>query len=72
MASRRKRERNRRLAFMLEENACVCPNCGQRGRHFVAVDPIMLAVMQLPDTEPDGFWVCPKYYDPDTGRRIGH
>lgn len=65
--SRKKRDRNRALAAMLEYNSHVCPECGERGRHWVQV-PYTLEEM-LMGAQPAGFWTCRKFYD-ENGRRI--
>lgn len=45
----------------------VCPNCGEPGGHWIAM-PMNLE--QIMHSKPEqGFWICDKYYDPETGRR---
>jgi len=60
--NKKQRDKNRANAKKLEENSTVCPNCGERGKHWL-VDP-------APQFGGDlSGWVCPKLYGND-GRRL--
>lgn len=59
------RNSNRRNAWLLFENSRVCPECGERGFHFVSWEENVL----LNGTGERGFWTCPELYGED-GRRI--
>jgi len=61
--NRKQREQNKENARWLEYNASICPECGERGKHFV-VDPTPLF-----GGDYGGFWICGKFYGSD-GRRI--
>lgn len=65
--SRAKRNRNRELAKQLEWNSHVCPECGERGKHWVGA-PMSIQDWML-GSEQQGFWTCDKFYD-ETGRRM--
>jgi len=69
--NKEKRNRNRANARALKENAHVCPECGERGgKHWVQWE--VYTLQHLLENKPAaGFWVCPKFYDPVTGRRVG-
>lgn len=67
MTSRKKRERNRSLAKELEYNSHICPECGERGKHWMQM-PFSLEDL-LDGRQPTGFWVCAKFYGPN-GRRL--
>ena len=56
-------------AAMLE--AHVCENCGEHGGHWINAPGFGLSLEDIltGNTEPIGFWTCPKLYGPD-GRRI--
>jgi hypothetical protein len=57
MNSRQKRK----LAHtrLKEDRKTVCHECGERGKHWVEASWI-----------GNGFWICAKFYDPVTKRRI--
>ena len=65
--NKKQRNQNRANARAIEANAHVCSECGERGLHWIGLPATLQNVMD--DTEPDGFWTCPKFYGPD-GRRI--
>ncbi len=60
--SAKQRHKNRRNAKMLADNAVICPECGERGRHWVVVPSFWF------ERDSGGFWVCPRLYE--NGRRI--
>lgn len=60
------RMQNRATADWLR-NQQVCPECGERGLHWVIV-PNTIEQILLGIATP-GFWTCQKFYGPD-GRRI--
>ena len=65
--NKKRRMKNRATAqWLSRETAPPCPNCGQKGPHWVGV-PMTLGDL-LSGTEPDGFWVCDKYYGEDGTR----
>lgn len=68
--NKNRRNKNRLTAASLKA-ACAppCPNCGEKGKHWLGVPMTLLDLVE--NTEPQGFWICPKYYHPETGRRIG-
>ena len=57
MNSRQKRVRNHRNR--ISNNKTVCPECGERGKHYVG-----------PNWFRVGFWTCDKFYDKETDRRM--
>jgi hypothetical protein len=65
--NRRQRMKNRATAAQLKAQTTVCPECGEKGAHW----------LYWFDNGPDsdlfdgtaGFWTCAKFYGPD-GRRI--
>jgi hypothetical protein len=59
---------NRDTAKKLEWDSNICPECGQRGLHWVEV-PITLDDAINWDKHHTGFWTCDKFYGPD-GRRL--
>ena len=75
MSSKKKRNERRFHARELAQAVAakelenfVCPECGMRGeKHWVQTSMITLATIF--SGVPNGFWVCPKFYD-ETGRRI--
>ena len=60
--NKKQRNKNRANARMLAENSVICPECGERGKHWV-VDP-------APWFGGDfgGFWICEKFYGADGNR----
>ena len=51
-------------------NEHICPECGEKGAfHWIATSLLSLEDFCL-GRVPNGFWVCPKFYDPVTKRRI--
>lgn len=68
--NKKKRNRNRANAAAVRLASHVCPECCMRGeRHWVQWSPPTLADI-LSNVPPSGFWICPKFYDAETGRRI--
>lgn len=66
--NKKRRMKNRETARQLaREVAPPCPECGQKGPHWVGV-PMTLSDF-LSGAEPDGFWVCDKFYGAD-GKRL--
>lgn len=66
--NKKRRMKNRATAqWLARETAPSCPNCGQKGPHWVGV-PMALGDL-LAGTEPDGFWLCEMYYG-DDGKRL--
>lgn len=65
--NKKKRNRNRELARQLEWNSHVCPECGQRGKHWVSIPMTLEDWMH--GGKPEGFWTCDKFYGED-GRRL--
>ena len=52
------------------ESEHICPECGERGAfHWVASSVLSLEDFCM-GRVPNGFWVCSKFYDPITKRRI--
>ena len=66
--NRKQREKNRENAKMLEHHAVICPECGERGKHWIVTRHLSLAMLFAGIPE-EGFWTCAKFYGPD-GRRI--
>lgn len=64
--NRKQRMQNRETAEWLRHQQR-CPNCGERGLHYVQATASLLAV--LSETPPEGFWTCPMLYGED-GRRL--
>jgi hypothetical protein len=65
----KQRKSNRRTAEQLSKDISICPECGERGAHWM-VRPSLLGFFDdddVPEKE-DGFWTCAKFYGPD-GRR---
>ncbi len=66
--NKKRRMKNRDTARKLaRDNAPPCPECGQKGPHWVGV-PMTLGDL-LSGTEPEGFWLCDKFYGQD-GKRL--
>ena len=65
--NRKQRMQNRATAKKLEWDSNICPECGQRGLHYVS-PPASLAEILMCGS-PSGFWTCDKFYGPD-GRRL--
>lgn len=66
--NKKRRMKNRDTARKLaRDNAPPCPECGQKGPHWIGV-PMTLGDL-LSGTEPEGFWLCDKFYGPD-GKRL--
>lgn len=66
--NKKRRMKNRETARQLaRDTAPPCPECGQKGPHWVGV-PMTLADL-MSGTEPEGFWLCDKFYGPD-GKRL--
>lgn len=66
--NKKRRMKNRETARQLSrDTAPPCPECGQKGPHWVGV-PMTLADL-MSGTEPEGFWLCDKFYGPD-GKRL--
>ncbi len=61
--NRKQREQNKGNAYYLADNAVICPECGERGKHYI-VDPAPWF-----GGDCGGFWTCKKFYGPD-GRRL--
>ena len=67
--NRKQRDQNRANARRLEDNAVICPNCGERGKHYVVMPGGFTLQHILDGRAPEGFWTCRELYGPD-GRRI--
>ena len=66
--NKKQRQRNRQTAKQLKRDvAPPCPNCGERGPHWVSMPYTLLDLLN--GAEERGFWTCPMYYGPD-GRRL--
>lgn len=65
--NRRQRDKNRATARRLNWESATCPECGERGKHWVQATLLLRDFLN--GVKPKGFWVCPKFYGPD-GRRI--
>jgi len=63
----KQRNKNRETAKLLSYLAHTCPECGERGKHWVQA-PFSIADWSLGGI-PRGFWTCAKFYGPD-GRRL--
>lgn len=66
--NRKQRMKNRATAAWLADQATVCPECGEKGRHW-AQWPTSIEDLFGSSNAPSGFWTCAKFYGPD-GRRI--
>lgn len=64
----KQRNKNRQTAKTLRLQSHTCENCGERGGHWIEVEPQSLDDM-LTGRPSRGFWTCAKYYGPD-GRRL--
>jgi hypothetical protein len=75
--NRKQREKNRRtyselMQYLrkLEASKSICPECGVKGEyHWVQTGFTTLEHM-ITGLPPSGFWICSKFYDSVTGRRI--
>lgn len=65
--NRKQRMQNRDNAAYLANMAVTCPECGERGKHWIGF-PQVLGDFLMGEPE-EGFWTCPNLYGPD-GRRI--
>jgi hypothetical protein len=54
-----RQQRKKAHTQLKEDRKTVCPECGERGRHWVEGS-----------WRDYGFWTCAKFYDPVTKRRI--
>jgi hypothetical protein len=59
--NRQQREQNRRNARFLADQACICPECGERGKHWIEANGFW----------NESFWICDKFYDADGFRIAG-
>ena len=66
--NRAQRNKNRSTAAWLAWNSVICPECGERGRHYITYPYTLQDVID--GALPNGFWTCAKFYGPD-GRREG-
>lgn len=66
--NRKQREKNRENARRLAYFAIVCPECGERGKHWVTGLQTFSALFGC-GAPAGGFWTCAKFYGPD-GRRL--
>lgn len=66
--NRKQRMRNRTTAAQLKHAVTICPECGERGSHWVQW-PMSLEDLFGSFRSPSGFWTCAKFYGPD-GRRL--
>lgn len=63
--NRKQRDKNRSTAEWLRDKAAQpCQNCGMRARHWINWPPMTLEDI-INETEPQGFWTCPKLYGED-------
>lgn len=46
-------------------DAPICPECGEKGRHWISPDESALLYVK----RKSGFWICKKFYGSD-GRRL--
>jgi hypothetical protein len=67
--NRQQRMQNRFNARMLENNSVICPECGERGKHFVVMQGLTLQGIINGLDDSTGFWTCAKFYGED-GRRL--
>lgn len=67
MSARARREKNRSSARLLEHMRHTCPECGEKGKHWIE-SPAWSGYGLHCDAAP-GFWTCAKFYGPD-GRRL--
>lgn len=65
--NRRQRESNRLNAKVVKDHSIICPECGERGAHWIGLPYTMQNMID--NSTPDGFWACPRLYGTD-GRRI--
>ena len=66
--NKKRRMKNRDTARKLaRDTAPPCPECGENGGHWVGVPMTLTDLMR--GTEPEGFWLCDKFYGPD-GKRL--
>jgi hypothetical protein len=64
--NKNQRDSNRDTAKWLHHQQ-VCPECGERGLHYVAIPISLWEIMS--GREQQGFWTCAKFYGAD-GRRL--
>ena len=64
-------EHLRRIARRKKLDAHRCENCGELGGHWVSTRGTSLVGLVTGVDDQEGFWTCPKLYDPVTKRRIG-
>lgn len=57
----KQRNQNRLNAKFLSDNTNICPECGERGLHWVSYGDSVW----IPER---GFWICDKFYK--NGRRL--
>jgi ribosomal protein L32 len=63
-----KQRRQIKRAKLKEYLSHTCPECGERGKHWISKIGTSFYTGNYVD---HGFWTCAKFYDPVTKRRIG-
>lgn len=66
--NRKKRMKHRETAGWLRDQQ-VCPECGEKGLHWVNTPTFLTDILASGDIRPRGFWTCAKFYK--DGVRIG-
>jgi len=60
--NKEQRNKNRETARIHEFNIAVCPECGEKGMHWISTKDTFFHIQP-------GFWTCKKFYGPD-GKRL--
>ena len=75
--NRKQRDSNRINAIQLKNRVRrielakhICENCGEHGGHWVSIRGTSLAGLISGVDDQEGFWTCPKLYEPLTQRRF--
>ena len=63
----KQRRKNRETASHLEYIRHTCPECGQRGKHWIQMPQSLFDLFS--GVPAQGFWTCSKFYGPD-GQRL--
>ena len=58
----KQRDQNRANAWIVADNAIICPECGGHGAHWASL-PVTLQHI-IDKTQPVGFWICAKMPEP--------
>lgn len=77
MSSKKSRDKKRLNAAYLREavrekrqQEHICPECGEKGEYHWVQTELLTLEQFIKGIPAGGFWICPKFYDPETKQRI--